>query len=100
MPTPSVLDVIWGNIDAITWPIATVVVAYRLASAWESFRPLPLSSNPSAPEEIPEDLVALAMQQSESWAQEDLLRVIRERYDDLRDWNRVRSAMNIGRMAG
>lgn len=49
---------------------------------------------------IPEDLMALAMSQTEAWAQEDLLRVVREKYEDLRDWNRVRAAMNIGRIDG
>ena len=54
---------------------------------------------PDAPVDVPEDLLALAMQENEAWAQEELLRVIRERYELYHDWNRVRSAMGIGRLA-
>lgn len=50
--------------------------------------------------EIPEDLMALAMSHRDAWAQEDTIRVITEKYDDLKDWNRVRAAMNIGRIDG
>jgi hypothetical protein len=48
---------------------------------------------------VPEDLVAIAMIHSEVWAQEDTLKAIRERYEQLQDWNRVRSAFGIGSMA-
>jgi len=48
---------------------------------------------------VPEDLMALAMQENEMWAQEELMRVIRERYEMYRDWNRVRSAMGLGQRA-
>jgi len=47
---------------------------------------------------VPEDLVAIAMIHSEVWAQEDTLKAIRERYEQLQDWNRVRSAFGIGSM--
>ena len=46
---------------------------------------------------VPEDLVAIATQEREVWAQEEVMRVIRERYEALRDWNAVRSAMGVGR---
>jgi hypothetical protein len=45
---------------------------------------------------VPDDLMALALQHPEPWAQEDVLKVVRERYEMLRDWNLVRSAMGIG----
>jgi hypothetical protein len=48
--------------------------------------------------EIPNDLVAVAMQERESWAQEETLRAIRERFEDLRDWNKVRAAVGVGRI--
>ena len=47
---------------------------------------------------VPEDLVAVAMQYPEAWAQEDMMKVIREKYDTLRDWNLVRSAFGVGRI--
>ena len=75
---------------------------HRLASAWEyvadrraHLPDLPSSAIPEAVD-VPEDLLALAMQENESWAQEELLRVMRERYETYRDWNRVRSAMGLG----
>jgi len=46
--------------------------------------------------DIPEDLLALSMQENESWAQEELVRVMREKYETYKDWNRVRSAMGLG----
>ena len=45
---------------------------------------------------VPDDLMALALQHPEPWAQEDVLKVVRERYEMVRDWNLVRSAMGIG----
>jgi len=46
--------------------------------------------------DIPEDLLALSMQENESWAQEELVRVMREKYETYKDWNRVRTAMGLG----
>ena len=75
---------------------------HRVASAWEyvadhrAHRPDgPSNAIPEAVD-VPEDLLALAMQENEVWAQEELLRVMRERYETYRDWNRVRSAMGLG----
>lgn len=50
---------------------------------------------PDEPIPVPEDLAALAASESEAWAQRDMMRVIRERYDDLHDWNLVRTAMGV-----
>lgn len=47
---------------------------------------------------IPEDLVALSLQERELWAQEEVLRVIRERYEVYGDWNQVRASMGVGAM--
>lgn len=79
----------------ILWPVAVVASVYRLAAAWERF-----ASESTGTEndfvEIPDDLLALTMQEGEAWAQEDMLRTIRERYELYHDWNRVRAAMGIG----
>ena len=58
----------------------------------------PEAALPPAPVELPDDLVAVAMQERESWAQEEVLRAIRERYEELRDWNKVRAAVGVGRI--
>ena len=78
---------------------------HRLASAWEQVaevktrRPEPVPSMPGVIQvsDIPEDLVAVALQENEVWAQEEVTRVIRERYEQYRDWNKVRMAMGLGR---
>lgn len=44
---------------------------------------------------VPDDLSALAMGESAEWAQQQTLKVIRERYTQLGDWNMVRSAMGV-----
>jgi hypothetical protein len=82
------------------WAAVTVVSVSKLC---HTIRPTPASVESAASgdsHEIPEDLMALAMSHREPWAQEDTLRVIAERYDDLKDWNRVRAAMNVGRIDG
>jgi hypothetical protein len=71
----------------------------RMAEAVERFAPQVDEARQDEDVEIPEDLVALAMTHSEGWAQEDTIKAIRERYEQLRDWNRVRSAFGIGHIA-
>jgi hypothetical protein len=53
---------------------------------------------------IPNDLEALALRESEPWAQDDVRAVIREKYRELEGplpaetWQAVRRAMGIGEM--
>ena len=84
----------------LLWAAVAVYTVHRLATVAERLvpvRPDPVLL-PTPPVEIPDDLVAVAMQEREAWAQEETLRAIRERYDELKDWNRVRSAVGIGRI--
>lgn len=85
----------------VLWAAVTVYALHRLSAVVERFAPVrPAAVTPPVEPsvEIPDDLVALAMQERESWAQEETLRAIRERYEDLKDWNKVRSAVGIGRI--
>jgi hypothetical protein len=84
----------------LLWAAVAVYTVHRLGTIAERFVPArpEAVSPPALPVEIPEDLMAVAMQERESWAQEETLRAIRERYEDLKDWNRVRSAVGIGRI--
>ncbi|MFZ9960015.1 MAG: hypothetical protein ACO3GP_06455 [Candidatus Limnocylindrus sp.] len=83
----------------LLWAGVAVYAIHRLAAVADAFAPTPVASTlPPPPVEIPEDLVAVANQERESWAQEEVLRVIRERYEDLKDWNRVRAAVGVGRI--
>lgn len=78
---------------------------HRLASSWEEVTrmrkevPFLRQDTPVVPSaaEIPDDLVAVAMQENEAWAQEELIRVIREKHEQYKDWNKVRAAMGLGR---
>lgn len=82
-----------------------LAAVYRIASAWErvahtrkdhaTLRQDTAVVPPAA--EIPDDLVAVAMQENEAWAQEELVRVIREKFEQYKDWNKVRAAMGLGR---
>jgi len=38
------------------------------------------------------------LQENEVWAQEEVMRVVRERYEELGDWNKVRVAVGVGRI--
>ncbi len=83
----------------LLWAGVAVYFVYTASAVAREFKPVaPPSVLPPPPAEIPEDLVAVANQERESWAQEEVLRSIRERYEDLRDWNRVRSAFGVGRI--
>lgn len=85
----------------LLWAAVTVYALHRLSAVLERFAPVrPETMGPPTEPvvEIPDDLMAVAMQERESWAQEEVLRAIRERYEDLKDWNRVRSAVGVGRI--
>lgn len=87
-------------IGEILWPLAFAWGVNRLSVTLEQFSPervAKLKEVPT-PEAVPEDLVAYALQEKEQWAQEETLRAIREKYDELHDWNAVRLAVGIGRI--
>ncbi len=80
------------------WAAVAVYFVHTAAGVVREFKAAPVAPVLPPPVEIPEDLVAVANQEREPWAQEEVLRSIRERYEDLRDWNRVRSAFGVGRI--
>lgn len=83
----------------VLWALVAVYAIHRVTHVAELFAPSPASTPAEVPlVEVPDDLMAIALQERESWAQEEVMRVIRERYEDLRDWNKVRSAMGVGRI--
>lgn len=83
----------------LLWVSVAAYAVHRLATVAERFAPnVPEVVPPSASVEVPDDLVAVAMQEREAWAQEEVLRAIRERYEELKDWNKVRAAVGVGRI--
>lgn len=83
----------------VLWAAVACYAVYTLADVVREFRPSHATpATPFAPVEVPNDLVAVAMQEREAWAQEEVLRAIRERYEELKDWNKVRAAVGVGRI--
>ncbi len=84
----------------LLWAAVTIYALHRLSAVLERFAPVRSAPEDLVPPlvEVPDDLVAVAMQERESWAQEEVMRAVRERYEELRDWNKVRSAFGIGRI--
>lgn len=82
----------------LLWAAVVTFGIWRFAQVLEKFAPpSKIEDSPAIPPalEVPEDLVGMAMLERETWAQEELLRAMRERYEDLRDWNLVRSAFGV-----
>lgn len=89
------------DILLVLWPLAAIYAVHRICETVTLFAPVPVEQNDEDDAYsivVPEDLVAVAMQYPDGWAQEDMMKAIREKYDALRDWNRVRSAFNVGRI--
>ena len=82
---------------AVLWAATAVLFIYKINTFAHRWLTLTLEAKTPKPiEELPDDLVAWAMQETEKWAQDSALKVARERYDALKDWNRVRAAVGIG----
>ena len=81
----------------LIWASVACYGITRLGEVVALFAPKPENPIADLSSDVPEDLVALAMTEQESWAQEETLRAMRERYETLRDWNLVRSAFGVGR---
>lgn len=91
----------WDLAPHLVWAGVVLYLGYRAEKLAEAHRREADATNGIPPLiEVPEDLVALANQEREAWAQEEVLRAVRERYEELRDWNKVRSAVGIGRIDG
>lgn len=49
-----------------------------------------LVEEPTTPDPIPADLLQIALNESEPWAKESVMKVLYETYTATRDWNQVR----------
>lgn len=87
-------------IGEVLWPMVAVYAVWRFSQVAEKWSPPQHTGTGKGTGweaiPVPDDLMALAMTHSETWAQEDTLKAIRERYEQLQDWNRVRSAFGVG----
>lgn len=86
-------------IGQVLWPAVFAYAVWRFAAVIERWAPPPVALTADKVV-LPEDVIAWAMQETETWAQEEHLQVAREKYVALgKDWNRVRSALGIGVIA-
>lgn len=88
---------VYGLIAALAWASLGAFFIVRtdaFARLWlDRSRPFDAKSI-----EIPDDLLAVAHGEAEKWAQEQTIDAIRERFDTLKDWNKVRRAFGIGEL--
>lgn len=83
----------------LLWVAAFVFAVQRFSTVLSLFAPISNSEELKKFDlEVPNDLVAISLQENETWAQEEVMRVIKERFEALGDWNKVRTAMGVGRV--
>lgn len=83
-------------IGQILWPVVVAYAVWRFSDILERFAPPAPQKSPDLVQ-VPEDLIAWALQETEPWAQEEHLQLAREKYLQLgEDWNRVRHALGLG----
>lgn len=82
------------GIAAILWPCVFAYAVWKIAPVITRFAP---QGNGIRPDDvaIPDDLIGYASEYTESWAQDDTLRAIRERYSEYKDWDKVRRAFGL-----
>jgi len=93
----------------LVWALVAVLLverANRLLNRWLTLH-YPITPVEEHEIVVPVDLTALAMRESEEWAQEEVLKAARERYMKITDaampesqkWNLVRRALGVGELA-
>lgn len=95
------IDVVWVAVVGYgLWRFAQVTERVGLAfvERLADFKPIRESLAPPPPPAIPDDLAALAFNETEPWAKEEVLRAIREKYEEHSDWQKVRVAFGVARM--
>lgn len=95
-----ILGQVADALATLAWP---AVVAYgfwggmRLAARWAPQVAEP--GNLQLEGAMPDDLVGLVAQYEDEWAQDAMRKVIMEKYQAYGDWNLVRKAVGIGKVA-
>lgn len=92
------IQLVWAGVV-----VFALVRGERLVRDWWTHRYPPVQLT-EQDVEVPQDIVALAMRESEEWAQEQVLQTAKERYlkvqdasmPDAQKWNLVRRALGIG----
>lgn len=87
------------GVALIQWGVIAYGV-WRVSAAAEAIarRCWPDTPLPDVPIPLPQDLLAVALSHNEEWAQEEVMKAMRERYALTQDWNVVRQAFGVGMM--
>ncbi len=97
--TDLLASVVWAGVA-----VYAIRQAVALAHRWFALHEIAPDADAPAVIELPADIEALASRESALWAQEDVRKVARERFDALRQsdltnaqrWNLVRKALGVG----
>jgi hypothetical protein len=92
---------LWASVAGYgLWRVSAVLERVGLAFVERlgDFKPIRESLAPPPPPNIPDDLAALAFNETEPWAKEEVLRAVREKYEEYHDWQKVRVAFGVARM--
>lgn len=91
---------LYGLLASLAWALTGALFIARLdrfAHRWLSLKQreqIPVDAT------IPDDLQAFAMLETEKWAADATLKVIREKWESFRDWNKVRASLGVGTVDG
>lgn len=92
---------LYGLLASLAWALIGALFIARLnrfAHRWLDLRSQQRETVIDA--KIPDDLMGLALGESEKWAQDAVLETIRERFDKLKDWNKVRQSVGVAEKGG
>lgn len=79
----------------LIWAGVVVYLCERLLRWWDAREMRVATAKTTTEITVPQDLIALALNERELWAQEEMIRAMRERYETLNDWNLVRAAFGV-----
>lgn len=94
-------SVTWAGVVGYgLWRFAHVaeMVGMAFVERLADFKPSHDPLVPAPPPRVPDDLSSLAFAENEVWAREEVLRAIREKYEEYDDWQKVRVAFGLARM--
>jgi methionine-rich copper-binding protein CopC len=85
----------YGLLASLAWTAPAVLLISKADAFAHRWLDEHSPATAAKEEQIPDDLTAFAMLETEKWAQDSVLKVIRERYVELKNWNAVRAAVGV-----
>lgn len=87
----------YGLIASLAWAAVAAFFVFAMfvnGSDW-IVAAYGLEDDETASIDVPDDLSAIALGETEEWAQKAVIKVIHEKYALYKDWNKVRAAMGV-----